>query len=151
MGPLRLVLKSAVPAKQLGKRSILSNNPRFETIQKLATCKDPWARGQRCIIPASSNVELHGRLARTSGGASAGSTASPGAWPVWSTWTDKETGELHELYTMVTGVGSSATAIRPVTSSSMHPSSSAALRFEGKGPASSAVRMTVPSLKGAVC
>ncbi|WP_198157048.1 hypothetical protein [Aquincola tertiaricarbonis] len=42
--------KAPVPPKQPGKRPILTNNARSETIHKLATYKESWARGQRGII-----------------------------------------------------------------------------------------------------
>ena len=37
---------------QLTNRARSTNNARWETVAKLKTHKGPWARGQRCLIPA---------------------------------------------------------------------------------------------------
>lgn len=95
--------KAPVPPKQPGKRPILTNNARFETIHKLATYKDPWARGQRCIIPAWSYVEPNWETGKNQWWRFRRADGQPwGMAGMWNTWTDKETGELHESYTMVT-------------------------------------------------
>ena len=80
-----------------------TNNARSEELTDKATYKQPWARGQRCIIPARSfdepcwetgkNVWWRFRPAND---------ALWGLAGLWSTWTDKATGEMHESYTMLT-------------------------------------------------
>ncbi|MDF3823022.1 SOS response-associated peptidase family protein [Leptospira sp. 96542] len=65
------------------KLAYSTNNARSEELASKASFRDPWARGQRCIIPADSFDE-----------------------PCWETgknvWVDKATGEEVESYTMLT-------------------------------------------------
>lgn len=78
-------------------------NARSEELADKASYKLPWARGQRCIIPAEAFYEpnwetgkhIPWRFKRADGGlwALAG---------IWNTWVSKETGEIHESYTMLT-------------------------------------------------
>lgn len=78
-------------------------NARFEEIGSKASFRDPWKRGQRCVIPATSIDEpcwetgknVWWRIARADG-------APWGLAGVWNTWTDKETGEVLESYAMLT-------------------------------------------------
>lgn len=78
-------------------------NARSEELTQKASYKNPWARGQRCIIPAKAFFEPNWEtgkhipwiLRRTDG--------DPwGLAGLWNTWADKETGELVESYTMLT-------------------------------------------------
>ena len=78
-------------------------NARSEELAAKASYKLPWARGQRCIIPAEAFFEpcwetgkhIPWRFLRADG--------SPwGLAGLWNTWTDKETGEVVESYTMLT-------------------------------------------------
>ena len=80
-----------------------TNNARFEEITEKASYRQPWARGQRCIIPAASFDEpcweskknVWWRFMRRDG--------EPwGLAGLWNTWIDKASGELHESYTMLT-------------------------------------------------
>ena len=80
-----------------------TNNARSEELEAKASYKDPWKRGQRCIIPASTFDEpnwetgknVWWRFRRTDG--------DPwGLAGLWNTWIDKATGEVHESYTMLT-------------------------------------------------
>ena len=80
-----------------------TNNARFEELSTKASYKQPWARGQRCIIPALSFDEpcwetgrnVWWRLRRVDG--------NPwGLARLWNTWGDKTTGEVIESYTMLT-------------------------------------------------
>jgi putative SOS response-associated peptidase YedK len=85
------------------KLTYSTNNARFEELSAKASYKLPWARGQRCIIPAASfdepnwetgkNVWWRFRRADRQSWGLAG---------LWNTWTDKETGEVVESYTMLT-------------------------------------------------
>lgn len=78
-------------------------NARSEELSEKASYKHPWARGQRCIIPAESFFEpcwetgkhIPWRFTQPSG--------EPwGLAGLWNTWTDKATGEIVESYTMLT-------------------------------------------------
>jgi putative SOS response-associated peptidase YedK len=78
-------------------------NARSEELSAKASYKLPWARGQRCIIPAESFFEpcwetskhVPWRFRRADG-------LPWGLAGLWNTWTDKETGEVVESYTMLT-------------------------------------------------
>lgn len=80
-----------------------TSNARAEELSDKASYKLPWARGQRCLIPAESFFEpcwetlehVPWRFRPTAGGLW-------GLAGIWSTWTDKATGEIHESYTMLT-------------------------------------------------
>ncbi len=85
------------------KLSFPTSNARSEELSAKASYKQPWARGQRCIIPAlaffepnwESGRHVPWRFRRTDGQAW-------GLAGLWSTWVDKETGEVVESYTMLT-------------------------------------------------
>lgn len=80
-----------------------TNNARSEELADKASYKLPWARGQRCIIPAAdfdepnweSGKNIWWRFRRADG-------RPWGLAGLWATWTDKTTGEVHESYTMLT-------------------------------------------------
>lgn len=94
--------KTRAPAAKDG-RPLMTNNARSETIATAPTFKDPWKRGQRCLVPANSFDEpfwgtgknIWWRFRRADGApwAIAG---------IWADWTDPETGEMVLSYTMVT-------------------------------------------------
>ena len=80
-----------------------TNNARSEELAAKATYKHPWARGQRCIIPAldfdepcwETGKNVWWRFRRADG--------QPwGLAGLWNVWVDKSTGEVHESYTMLT-------------------------------------------------
>ena len=83
--------------------SFSTNNARAEELAEKASYKQPWARRQRCLIPAEAfrepcwetgkNVWWNFRRADGDAFALAG---------LWNAWVDRETGELHESYTMLT-------------------------------------------------
>lgn len=90
------------------KLKISTNNARSEELADKASYKQPWARGQRCIIPATSFDEPYWgpydnqfkkcewwRFRRADG-------LAWGLAGLWSTWTDRATGEVHESYSMLT-------------------------------------------------
>lgn len=80
-----------------------TNNARYEELSGKASYKQPWAKGQRCIIPAISFDEpcwetgknVWWRFRRTDG-------MPWGLAGLWNTWVDKATGEVCESYTMLT-------------------------------------------------
>ncbi len=85
-----------------------TNNARSEELAEKASYKEPWKRGQRCIIPAASFDEPYWgpheqpfprcewwRFRRADG--------QPwGLAGLWSVWIDKATGDEFESYTMLT-------------------------------------------------
>ena len=85
------------------KLRYLTCNARAEEMSAKASYKEPWARGQRCIIPAEaffepcweSGVHVPWRFRRSDG--------SPWALAgLWNTWTDRASGEVVESYAMLT-------------------------------------------------
>jgi len=80
-----------------------TNNARSEEVAGKASYRLPWARGQRCIIPAESFDEpcwesgrnVWWRFRRADG-------APWGLAGLWNIWLDRKTGELVESYTMLT-------------------------------------------------
>jgi putative SOS response-associated peptidase YedK len=81
----------------------MTNNARVESIDKLRTFKGPWARGQRCVIPAESYDEPNWESGSNVWWSMRCADGQP--WHLaglWNAWTDKSTGEIHESYTMVT-------------------------------------------------
>jgi len=80
-----------------------TNNARSEELAQKASYKEPWARGQRCIIPAETFDEpnwetgrnVWWRFRRADG-------ELWGLAGLWNTWTDPASGEVRESYTMLT-------------------------------------------------
>jgi putative SOS response-associated peptidase YedK len=85
------------------KLKFATRNARSEELAEKDSYKLPWARGQRCIIPAASfyepnwetKVHVPWRFKRADG-------LPWGLAGLWNTWTDKETGEVVESFTMLT-------------------------------------------------
>jgi putative SOS response-associated peptidase YedK len=78
-------------------------NARSEELQAKASYKLPWARGQRCIIPAEAFYEPNWESGKHVPWRFTRSDGAP--WSLaglWNTWTDKATGEVVESYTMLT-------------------------------------------------
>ena len=80
-----------------------TSNARSEELSEKASYKHPWARGQRCIIPAvmffepcwETGKHIPWRFSRADGDLW-------GLAGLWNAWTDKETGEVVESYSMLT-------------------------------------------------
>jgi putative SOS response-associated peptidase YedK len=80
-----------------------TSNARSEELSAKASYRQPWARGQRCIIPAlafyepnwESGQHVAWRFGRSDGQAW-------GLAGLWNTWVDPATGEVVESYTMLT-------------------------------------------------
>lgn len=93
---------TSTPRKKDGKL-LSTSNARGEEVHWKDSYKGPWARGQRCIIPAETFDEpcwetgknVWWRFRRADG-------APWGLAGLWNTWTDKVTGEVHESYAMLT-------------------------------------------------
>lgn len=80
-----------------------TNNARFEELTQKASYKQPWARGQRCIIPAQSFDEPCYETGRNVWWRFRRADGQPwGLAGLWNVWTDKATGEVFESYTMLT-------------------------------------------------
>ncbi len=78
-------------------------NARFEELSRKASFKMPWARGQRCIIPAMSFDEPNWETGRNVWWRFSRQDGTPwGLAGLWNAWIDHSTGELHESYTMLT-------------------------------------------------
>ena len=78
-------------------------NARSEELSEKASYKHPWARGQRCIIPAESFFEPCWETGRHVPWRFRQAGGDPwGLAGLWNTWVDKETGEVVESYTMLT-------------------------------------------------
>ncbi len=78
-------------------------NARSEELAGKATFKHPWARGQRCIIPADSFDEPNWETGRNVWWRFRRSDGLPwGLAGLWNTWVDPTSGELIESYTMLT-------------------------------------------------
>lgn len=81
----------------------LTNNARSEELAGKASYKHPWARGQRCIIPAADFDEPNWETGKNVWWRFRRADGRPwGLAGLWNTWTDKATGEVHESYTMLT-------------------------------------------------
>lgn len=80
-----------------------TNNARSEELAQKASYKEPWARGQRCIIPAEDFDEPNWETGRNVWWRFRRADGKPwGLAGLWNTWTDRATGEVHESYTMLT-------------------------------------------------
>ncbi len=80
-----------------------TNNARSEELAEKASYKHPWARGQRCIIPAADFDEPNWETGKNVWWRFRRADGRPwGLAGLWNTWTDKATGEVHESYTMLT-------------------------------------------------
>lgn len=86
-----------------GGRPISTNNCRIETVATAPSFKAPWARGQRCLIPALDYDEPYWGSGRNVWWRFARRDAAPWALAgIWNEWTDPRTGEVVPSYTMLT-------------------------------------------------
>lgn len=85
------------------KLAYSTNNARSEELASKASFRDPWARGQRCIIPAESFDEPCWATGNNVWWTFRRSDGLPwGLAGLWNVWVDKTTGEEVESYTMLT-------------------------------------------------
>jgi putative SOS response-associated peptidase YedK len=83
--------------------SYQTNNARAEELARKASFRQPWARGQRCIIPALSFYEPCWETGRNVWWTFRRADGHPwGLAGLWNTWIDRQTGEVVESYTMLT-------------------------------------------------
>jgi putative SOS response-associated peptidase YedK len=86
-----------------GGRPISTNNARIESIATAPTFKGPWARGQRCLIPAWDYDEPYWGTGKNIWWRFARADGTPWALAgLWSDWTDPASGEVVLSYTMLT-------------------------------------------------
>jgi putative SOS response-associated peptidase YedK len=87
-------------------RPISTNNARFDTERgqpEAWSFRGPWARGQRCIIPADDYDEPYWGTGKNIWWRFARRDGAP--WAIaglWNEWTDPATGEVMPSYTMLT-------------------------------------------------
>jgi putative SOS response-associated peptidase YedK len=80
-----------------------TNNARMEGVATTASFKQPWAKGQRCIIPAAVFWEPNWESGKNEWWRFKRADGRPWALAgLWSTWIDKTSGEIVESYTMLT-------------------------------------------------
>ncbi len=80
-----------------------TNNARAEELAAKPTFREPWKRGQRCIIPAVSFDEPNWETGKNVWWRFRRMDGAPwGLAGLWNTWVDKATGEVVESYTMLT-------------------------------------------------
>lgn len=80
-----------------------TNNARAEELAQKASYRQPWARGQRCIIPARSFDEPCWESGRNVWWRFRRADGQPwGLAGLWNAWTDPASGEVLESYTMLT-------------------------------------------------
>ena len=85
------------------KLPYLTVNARYEELASKASYKLPWARGQRCIIPAEAFFEPNWETGRHVPWCFRRADGTPwGLAGLWNTWVDKASGEIVESYTMLT-------------------------------------------------
>ena len=78
-------------------------NARSEELPAKASYKQPWARGQRCIIPAEAFFEPNWESGRHAPWRFTRADGEPwGLAGLWNAWVDPATGEIVESYTMLT-------------------------------------------------
>jgi putative SOS response-associated peptidase YedK len=78
-------------------------NARSEELSAKASYKQPWARGQRCVVPAESFFEPNWESGRHVPWRFHRADGQPwGLAGLWNAWLDKETGEVVESYTLLT-------------------------------------------------
>jgi putative SOS response-associated peptidase YedK len=80
-----------------------TNNARFEELASKASYRQPWARGQRCVIPADWFDEPCWETGRNVWWRFRRADGEPWALAgLWNTWVDRASGEVVESYTMLT-------------------------------------------------
>ena len=80
-----------------------TSNARSEELMAKASYKQPWSRGQRCIIPAWAFFEPNWESGKHVPWIFRRADGRPwGLAGLWNVWVDPRTGELVESYTMLT-------------------------------------------------
>jgi len=101
VGQWALIADHAKEARSSAR--IMTNNARCETVASKPTFRGPWARGQRCLIPADSFLEPNWESGRNVWWRFRRADGAPwGLAGIWNDWTDPATGEIVSSYTMLT-------------------------------------------------
>src|SRR5574343_1019833 len=80
-----------------------TNNARFEELSAKASYRQPWQRGQRCIVPAEWFDEPCWETGRNVWWRFWRADGEPwGLAGLWNTWVDRASGEVVESYTLLT-------------------------------------------------
>ncbi len=80
-----------------------TSNARAEELLEKASYKQPWTRGQRCIIPAANFFEPNWESGKNVWWTFSRADGAPlGLAGLWNAWLDRATGEVVESYTMLT-------------------------------------------------
>ena len=115
------------------KLSFSTNNARSEELADKASYRDPWKRGQRCIIPAASFDEPNWETGRNIWWQFHRADGGPwGLAGLWNIWTDKATGEIHESYTMLTLNADDHALMRRMHKPVLHPETKEPLAAQDK-------------------
>ena len=101
VGQWALIADNAKEAKSSAR--IMTNNARSESVASKPTFRGPWARGQRCLIPAESFLEPNWESGKNVWWRFRRADGNPWALAgIWNTWTDPTSGEIVPSYTMMT-------------------------------------------------
>jgi putative SOS response-associated peptidase YedK len=101
VGQWALIADNAKEAKSAAR--IMTNNARSESVATKPTFRGPWARGQRCLIPAESFLEPNWESGKNEWWRFRRSDGAPFALAgLWNRWTDRASGEQIDSYTMLT-------------------------------------------------
>ncbi|MDE2567237.1 MAG: SOS response-associated peptidase [Burkholderiales bacterium] len=80
-----------------------TSNARSEELAGKASYKQPWARGQRCLVPAQAYFEPNWESGRHEPWIFRRRDGAPwGLAGLWNAWADPQTGEIVESYTLLT-------------------------------------------------
>lgn len=94
--------KTRKPTRSDGK-PLSTNNCRRETVATAWSFRGPWARGQRCLIPALDYDEPYWGTGKNIWWRFGRADSQPWALAgIWSEWTDPETAEVVPSYTLLT-------------------------------------------------
>jgi putative SOS response-associated peptidase YedK len=94
--------KTLKPTRTDGK-PMSTNNCRRETVATAWSFRRPWARGQRCLIPALDYDEPYWGTGKNIWWRFARADGQPWALGgIWNEWQDPETGEITPSFTMLT-------------------------------------------------
>lgn len=92
-----------LPFAKAAKLPYSTNNARSEDVATKPSYRTAWAKGRRCIIPASDFDEPYWGTGKNIWWRFQRKDGLPwGLAGLWSTWIDRTTGEIHESYTMLT-------------------------------------------------
>lgn len=108
-----------------------TNNARSEELTEKASYKHPWARGQRCIIPADWFDEPNWETGKNEWWRFRRADGEPwGLAGLWNVWKDPATGEEVESYTMLTLHANSHPLMKRMHKPDLDPATKMPLPFD---------------------